>query len=191
MVESRFGGSNIRRVVVSLHIGDLKAAEPSSDRLHPLIKLPGIIILVGATFVVVFGILIPTGIIPLEGKMTTWTAINQTFMPVGLWVNGRGLRTSRPLETWTSKDPSNIFSDNDKSTYTFKGYEFIPGMGNLFGWQEDGTNVYGEEGKLVFCKTYTWDELKDTDFTITITLNIPPRIIDDPSDPCPENNQGN
>jgi hypothetical protein len=133
-------------------MGDLKAVEPSSDRLHPLIKLPGIIILVGATFVVVFGILIPTGIIPLEGKMTTLTAINQTFMPVGLWVNGRGLRTSRPLETWTSKDPSNIFSDNDKTTYTFKGYKFIPGMGNLFGWQEDGTNVYGEEGKLVFAK---------------------------------------
>jgi hypothetical protein len=71
--------------------------------------------------------------------------------------------------------------------YFAKGYEFVPGEGDTRDWiQDENTVIYGGRGELVFCKSYTWQELKDLDFTLAITRNIPPGIYDSPSGPCPE-----
>ena len=111
------------------------------------------------------------------------TILNKTAVPVRVTINDRDQITVRPYGKHRSPTSPTVLPGvypgkpevKPPPTYTIKAYEFLPGKGDIFGWvEEDGTFVRGGRGDLIFCVTYTWEELKAMNFTITITRNVFP-----------------
>lgn len=65
-------------------------------------------------------------------------------------------------------------------SYTFRAYVFvpekpIPGLGSgriSWGFDEGGGLIQGGAGELIYCATYTWSELKELGWRLTIVRNV-------------------
>lgn len=111
------------------------------------------------------------------------TLLNKSGMPIETYLNsGEFSPVMRPQETKRFREFSNLLRgvypggpSVPPPNYKITAKVFVPGKGNLFGWEEeDGTRVTGGGGQLIFCVTYTWEELQAMNFTITITRNVFP-----------------
>ena len=120
--------------------------------------------------------------------LINWTVINKTDLPIHMYENGRPLAHYRPHE---KRESSGGFPKNPEDMppfYVFKGYEFLPAdRGLLRAWIENGKTVYdGGNVRLIFCQTYTPQELDAIKWKITVTQNVPDGTpLDDPAAPCP------
>lgn len=115
-------------------------------------------------------------------RWVTVTVLNKSGVPVDVNINNVAGLILRPQGKYRGWVPHQVFPGYwpggptvPPPNYPIKAYEFVPGNGNIAGWRdENGGWVVGGDGELIFCVTYTWEELKAMNFTITITRNVFP-----------------
>ena len=104
-------------------------------------------------------------------KLARWTVVNDVPFAASIWVDGGwavySAHEQRIIDHYFPRTPQ-----KDHPIYTVKAYEFLPGQGNIYGKNAQGTRVAGGEGDLIYCQLYTWQELKDAKLTIVVTRNV-------------------
>ncbi len=80
-----------------------------------------------------------------------WTHVNQTGFPIELFILPDTGADLCPNQTRSFLD-----LDIEKSeTYVVKAYIFVPGDGNVAGWDANCNRVTGHTGDLFYCKVYS------------------------------------
>jgi hypothetical protein len=126
-------------------------------------------------------------ILGLQCHMKTWVIINENSIPVRWEVNGGG----GVLRPHSRSEVDMFFPPHPREgpeRYVVTAYEFVPGKGRLLGWfEEDGQAVVGGKGALVFCETYSWQQIKDTKRTLVIRSDfVNRRSVNEPQCPDPD-----
>ena len=119
-------------------------------------------------------------------KWPTWTISNETPLALEIFVAGApGTYAGHEKREIHQGFPSK--PDKSRPVYVVKAYEFVEGQGRLRGKNALGTPVLGGPGDLIFCRLYTWEELKELDLTIVVTQNVKQKgLRPDPEDlSCP------
>ena len=105
--------------------------------------------------------------------ISTWT--NNTPVPIYVTNNNNATTVLRPQEKRSFPGGFYAKGEPGPASYVIKAYEFLPGKGDISGWDDEaGKRVYGGRGDLLFCVTYTWEEINAMNYAVTITQNVFP-----------------
>ncbi len=120
-------------------------------------------------------------------NLSTWRFSNSASVPVMVYKGAAEMGMLRPGE---SRDLQLGFPSSATaapSVYVVKGYEFKIGEGNVIGWRENQKDILGSVGDLIFCRVYTWEDLKKNRLHIEVTRNVEQTgLRPDPTNPsCP------
>jgi hypothetical protein len=101
-----------------------------------------------------------------------WLLRNETTRSIYLDTNLSRSQRLRPSERSVMEAPFPEQSQDGPGSYVFKAYQFVPGVGDVNGYDNSGLVVPGRRGTLVYCETFSWEEVHAMGRVIAIVENI-------------------